>query len=653
MYPEKSEPKNIKKILFHYLQYWYLFLLGATLGLTGAYLYLRYTTPQYHISTTLLIKDEKSGAGLSESAAFSDLDLFQSSKSIDNEMVVLQSNNLMQQALSELDLQTSYFVKGRVLNQEIYGSKLPINIIIHKLNPIAYNKQLVIYFKDNNSFVLEEDEDVQKQTRHKFGQQIQKPYGTFTVIATTPISATVDSKPIIVRFQDIIGLANLYASKLNVSPYNNKTSVLVLSVIDAVPQKGMDILNKVIQVYNKEEIASKNLLATRTIDFIDDRLKYLTAELSSVEKDVEKYKRQNNLTDVSSQAQQYLTEASAYNKQLSEIGIQLDVLHSIEKYLSKRNSQYGLVPSSLNIQDPTLTGLITRFNQLQLERDQLLRINSQENPLVQNINNQLANLRVNILENLRNIKSSLAISRRNLQLKSGQFGAKIEQVPVVERQLIEITRQQEIKQSIYLYLLQKREESALSLAATGSNVRIIDPALYWGPVSPNVTNTYLYYILLGLFLPFAGIYIKDLLNNKIQSLSEVQNLTPAPILGEISHNRGGNAAVVKERSRTPIAEMFRHILTNLQFSNVRKENKVLLVTSSMSGEGKTFISVNLGISLAATGKKVIILEFDLRKPGLLPDLGLFEGKGISNYLISDTLLADDIIQPSGVVPNLF
>ncbi|RDC66087.1 GumC family protein [Adhaeribacter pallidiroseus] len=650
-YPERAQPKDLKKIVFSYLRYWYLFLLGAILGLIAANLNLRYTTPQYRVSTTLLIKDDKSGDGLSESAAFSDLDLLKSSKNIDNEIVLLQSSKLMSRTLAELDLRTSYFVKGRVRDQEIYGTDLPIKVIINKLNPKAYNRTIFIYIKDNNSFELEEEST--KRTLHKFGQQITKSYGVFTVVATSTNSLLPDGKPLIITFQDIQMLAGMYTSKLNISPYNGKASALVLSITDAVPQKGIDIINKLIEVYNKEEVDDKNVIAARTIEFIDERLKYLTTELSTVEKEVEQYKRQNDLTDVSSQAQQYVAEASAYNKQLSELGIQQDVLASIEKYLQKPGSQYQLVPSSLNIQDPTLVGLITRFNELQLEREQLLRINRPDNPLVQNMNNQLANLRENILENLRNIKSSLAISRRNLQLKSGQFGSKIQQVPVAERQLIEITRQQEIKQSIYLYLLQKREESALSLAATVSNGRVVEPATSSGLVSPNATNTYLYYMLLGLFLPLAGIYIKELLNNKVQSLQDVQYITPAPILGEIAHNRGKTSLVVKEKSRAPVAEMFRLILTNLQFSNFNKENKVLLVTSSMSGEGKTFFSINLGSSLVATGKKVVILGFDLRKPGLLPDLGLIEEVGISNYLVQESLLVDDIIKPSGVASNLF
>ncbi|WP_181306154.1 tyrosine-protein kinase [Rufibacter sp. XAAS-G3-1] len=653
MYQNKVEQKDLKKILTTYTRYWYLFAVGVILSLAAAYLYIRYSTPLYRISTTLLIKDENNGTGITESAAFSDLEMFKSTKSIDNELVLLKSNSLLEKAINALDLKTTYYIKGEVRDQEIYGNELPINIIINNLEESAYNINLIIHIKNNNQFEIEENDNKGQKTIHNFGNQIKKPYGTFTVVATAGVFATKENKPVLIKFQHSSNLANLYSQRLNVGLYNNKASAIILSITDAVPQKGIDILNKFVQVYNNDVVNDKNQVAANTVDFIDERLKYLTTELSTVEKNVEEYKRQNKLTDVSSQAQQFITESSNYNKQLSELSIQQDVLASIEKYLSKQGTQYGLVPSSLSISDPTLVNLINRFNQMQIERENLLRSNSVDNPLVQNLNNQLINLRRNILENLRNINNSLTISKRNLQLNSVQFNSKIKQVPVVERQLIEITRQQEIKQELYLYLLKKREESALSLAASVSNSRVIDPPTFTGPVSPNIINTYLYYLLVGLFIPFTFIYVKNLLNNKIQSLDEVKNITPTPILGEVAHSRGGKSLIIENKKRTPLAEMFRLIITNLQFTNAGKENKVMMVTSSMSGEGKTFFSINLGVALAATGKRTVIIDFDLRKPGVLQSMDLVGGNGLSNYLASDFLNLDDIVQTSTIDPNLY
>ena len=652
IFSEDTGQVNFQEILTKYLQYWYLFLIGGIMGLGTAYIYLLYTTPLYSISTTLLIKDNASGGpGLSEMAIFSDIDILSSTKSIDNEMVLLKSNSLMQRVLSELSLNTSYFVEGPVQKHEIYGKAVPIKVIVSKLYPLAFHKSITIHIKNNNSFTLEE-EDL-NQTTHKFGQQIIKPYGIFTVVAPQANISSEMPQSIEVKFNDIQSLADTYAGKLNISPVNKQASVLRMSITDPTPEKGVDIINKVVEVYNRDAVEDKNLIAAKTIDFIDERLKYLTTELSVVEKDVEQYKRQNQLADVSSQAQQYLVGANEYNKQAADIGIQKDVLESIEAYLKKQDSQYKLVPSSLSIQDPTLLGLINKFNELQIERERMLRTMQPNNPIIQNINEQLSNLQVNILENLRNIKNGLSITRKNLEIKSGQFGSRIKQVPVMERQLVEITRQQEIKHSIYLYLLQKREESALSLAATVSNTRVIDPATAYGPISPNKNNIYIYYFLLGLVLPVAGIYLRDLFNNKIQTLKEVEKGTLVPLLGEIVHNDTNETIVVIEKSRTPIAELFRLIRTNLDFMTIGKENRVILVTSSMSGEGKTFFSINLGASLAITGKKVIVLGFDLRIPKLLAELGLPNSLGITNFLVSDSSTVDDIIQPSKIVPSLF
>jgi tyrosine-protein kinase Etk/Wzc len=558
---------------------------------------------------------------------------------------------LMQRVLTELSLNTSYFKDGRVRTTELFGQNVPIKMIISKLDSSAYNKSITIYLKDNNNFDIEDEEG--GFTKHQFGKEIRKPYGTFTVVASSDSKSTYINE-VIVKFHDLRKLADGYNSGLKVEPVNKNASVLTLSLTSPVPEKGKAIINKLIEVYNKEAVEDKNLIAGNTIEFIDERLKFLTTELSDVEKDVEQYKRENELTDVSSEAKLYMEQASEYNKQLAEFEIQIDVLNSLNQYLKRPNTQFELVPSTLNIQDPTLMGLTARFNELQLERERLLRTTTLNNPLVENINDQLANLRVNILENLGNIKRGLTITKNNLQASSAQFQSRINQVPSIERELLEINRQQGIKEGLYLYLLQKREESALSLAASVSNSRVIDPAIATdNPISPKRSLTYLIALLIGLGIPFAGIYLKDFLNDKVQEQKDVERATNTPILGQIARASSEEAIVVTKENRSPVAEMFRLIRTNLQFAAAGKENKVLMITSSMSGEGKTFFSINLAASITLTGKKVIILGFDLRKPRLLQDLNLADGPGISNYLVSDAITLDEIIRPVNGVNGLY
>ncbi|WP_237717912.1 tyrosine-protein kinase [Pontibacter sp. BAB1700] len=557
----------------------------------------------------------------------------------------------MQRVLSDLSLQTSYYKEGRFRSGEIYGKELPLKVIVSKLDSASYGKSIVIQVQENNSFVLEEEDEQGETLRseHKFGQEIQKPYGTFTVVAGN----TTTSHDIIVKFHDIRKLANHYQQLLTISPVNKNASVLWISITDPVQEKGKDIINKLVELYNREAVEDKNLIASNTIEFIDERLKFLTAELTDVEKEVETYKRQNELTDVSSEAKLYIERASDYNKQLAEFEIQLDVLNSIEKYLHDSGQEYQLVPSALSIQDPTLMGLITKFNELQLERERLLHTTQPTNVLVLNLSDQLTNLRTNIIENLTNIKKGLTITRNNLKANMAQFESRIQQVPSIERELLEIQRQQGIKQGLYLYLLQKREESAVSLAAAVSISRVLDPAMASDlPVKPKKQLIYLVAILLGLGVPFAFVYVRDLFNDKIETLQEVKQGTQTPILGEISHSDYPDKLVVTENSRSTVTELFRLIRTNLQFSTVGKENKTILITSSMSGEGKTFFSINLGASLALTGKQVVIVNFDLRKPRLMQDMGLSNEVGITNYLISDKFAIEDIIIPIAAVPGL-
>ncbi len=621
-----------------------------------AFLYLRYATPQYTIKSKLLIRDDKKGADLGDASAFSDLDVFKSTKNVDNEIEVLNAVSLMERVLTELSLQTSYFKQGTVHDVEIYGPAVPLKVIVGKLHPSASGKTLILQIKDNNSFELEEEDDKGKSiiTSHKFGQEIQKPYGVFTVVAAAASFSPTNAGKVIVHFNDLTKLAKNYSSRLSIEPVNKNASVLWISLTEPVQEKGKDIINKLVEVYNKEAVEDKNQVASNTIQFIDERLKFLTAELSDVEKNVEQYKRKNELTDVSSEAQLYVERASEYNKQLAEYEIQLDILNSIQKYLQENGQQYQLVPSTLSIHDPTLLGLIGKFNELQLERERMLRTTQPTNLLIQNINDQLANLRVNILENLQNIKKGLVITQSNLKASMASFDSRIQQVPSIERELLEIQRQQGIKQGLYLYLLQKREESAVSLAAAVSNSRVLDGAMAGDqPVAPKKSLIYLAALLLGLGVPFACIYVKDLLNDKVQEKKEVEQATATPILGELAHNDTGSTLVVEEDNRSPIVEMFRLVRTNLQFTTAGKENKVILVTSSMSGEGKTFFSINLGASLVLTGKKVVVLGFDLRRPRLLQELGLPPGPGITNYLISDDTTVADIVKPLQAVPGLF
>lgn len=651
---EKSKPINIKLIIFKYLKYWYLFLLGIILCVGFSVYLMYYATPLYHISGTLLIKADNSGSEFSQNAVYSDLENYQSASSIENEIEILQSASIMRRVVSELQLHNSYFIEEKFSRRkEIYGNNVPIDVVIHYYDSTGYSEfnSIKIHLTDQEAFEIEHPDE--SRTQHKFGEEIENFYGTFSVESNGTITPETP-RTIIVEFNHLNGLAAAYSGSLSVEVANKLASVVSISLLDAVPQKGVEIINKLIEVYNEEAVFAKNQIAANTISFIDEQLKDITAELTEIETTAENYKRQNEITDVSAAANRYIANSSNYESQLSTNAIQIDMLESIEEYLVRPQNEYQMVPSSLNIEDPTFLSLINDFNELQRERERMLRTTQPNNPLVLNLNEQLENLKRSLLENLRQIKSGLQITNRNLMSSSTQVESKASRVPQIERQLLDINRQQGIKQEHYLYLIKKREESALSLAATTvSNSRVIDPATPSnGPVKPNKKLAYIFAFMMGLALPFAFIFVKDMMNDKIMDINDIEKITMVPILGEISHNSGDEILAISQKVKTPVAEQFRLIRSNLQFATANQDNRVILITSSRSGEGKTFFGLNLGVSLSMTEKKVVILEFDLRKPALLKKLRMKNDIGLSDYLSNNKYTVDDIIRPSSAAPDV-
>jgi capsular exopolysaccharide synthesis family protein len=647
---EETETTDIKLSLMRYVRYWYVFLLGIILSVGLAHLYLRYyAIPQYKVYSTMLIKDDENGQSLSNVDALSDLSSFKSHQSVDNQIEVLKSKGLMERVVSELDLSIAYFVKGSVKNIEIYGSYLPIKVVPSKLDSTSVGQSFSITPKADSLFDLADADG--KVTSYKFGQQITKPYGTFSVIALP--GRNVSNTTFVIQIRDAKQLAGYYNGAVAIQLVNKNTSVLSLTLTDPIPERARNIINKLMEVYNREAIEDKSTMAANTLKFLDERIGYLTNDIVKVEKGVERYKSGRSITDIPTQATDYTSQASTYTKQSSELAIQLSVLESIERYLSQPNSEYSTVPSSLDIKDETLVGLIGSFNAMQLNRERMLRTVQPNSVLMQNANQELGNMKAKILENLQNIKTGLQIARNQLQKNTGQFESKIRQVPQQERELANISRQQEIKRNVYAYLLQKREETSLSLAATVSAARVLDPAMGGeSPISPNRQAIYLMALLFGLSLPAICIYGIGLLNNKVQTQQDVTSATGLPIIGEIVHHKEQDKVVVSKGNRSPITEIFRLIRANLNFVIADKESVVLMVTSSMSGEGKTFFSINLAASMALTSKRVLLIDLDLRAAQVASYLQIPEIPGISDYLTEDDVALEDIIKSSDKIPNL-
>lgn len=639
--------ENLKEIAQKYSKYWYIFIISIGLSFLGAYLYLQSSSPIYKISSTLLMEDDKKGDGEIKGTAFSDLNMFKTDKKVDNEMEVLRSRDLIRPILKKLSLETSYFQKNGLRKEELYGNNLPVNVKLIAVNTLGYSRNLTLTPATENTFVLE---DKNERWELPYGQAIKKP-GYIIMVSKGPAHGN-NTKPIDIKFKDLNLMTEYYSlSGLTILPVVKEGNTITVSLKDNVPQRGLDILTLLIKTYNDENVTKKNTIAVNTIRFIDNRLKYLSKDLSVVEEDVENYKQQNMVSDVAVEAEMNIMKSGEYSQLLSSTDVQLRVLASLERYMQKDN--INLVPSSLNINNSTLNDLTNKFNQVQQERNRMLRTSEERNPLVQNLTAQLVSLKSDIQENLQNIKRGLQIERSNLQAMSSRFNSKIRSVPAVERGILERSREQAVKAGLYKYLLQKREETTLSLSGTIPTSQIVDkPAYNSTPVSPKTQLVYLFAGIIGCFTPVMFFYGKSALNGKIMDVKDVELYTGAPILGVLNHLKRNESAVIEQNSRSTISELFRYIRSNLHFMNRGLPDQVLLVTSCIKSEGKTFFSINLGMTLASINKKVVLLEFDLREPQLLQKMHLQSKIGITDYLLNEDITVDEMLIQSRTYKDL-
>lgn len=641
---------DLKAFLFKFIRYWYLFILFLILAFSVAYLYLRYTIPEYSIKTTLLVKDEDSGLDASEEMAFADLGVFKSKKNINNEIQILKSRTLMTQVVKELGIDVTYSANGRIKDRELYED-CSFKVKADFLKESAYGEPYPFVLRGNQFTLTDHDN---KKYVGFLNQAVKLPFGVITVVLCDSITQRFSpSEEILVSFHKIENVATQYSTALVVKPIR-EASILELSLNDAVPKKGEDLLNKLVEVYNRTGIEDKNRVSANTVKFIEDRLKFVNQELSSVEQGLEAFKRNNDITDLSSEASMVLGQLSEYDKELAEKDVQLDILKAIEEYLTTKGKDFALAPAATGLQDATLLAFLSEHNRLILERERLLKTAKEENPAVQVINIQLQKLRANINESIQNQRKSVLLARNSLKTKNLAIESRIKSVPRKERQYLEIQRQQNIKQSLLLYLLQKREETELSLAVTVPNSRVVDSAISTpAPIKPNRNIILLSALIAGLLIPIVIVITKELLDDSIRSRKDIEDNTSVPVIGGISHSDTTQKIVVTRGSRKAIAEMFRMVRTNIDFLAASKTQKTLLVTSSMSGEGKSFLAINIAISLALSGKKTIMLEMDLRKPKLIKYLEEPVGKlGLTNYLVGD-IPFDSIITPTKTDANLF
>ena len=451
-------------------------------------------------------------------------------------------------------------------------------------------------------------------------------------------------------------VAKGYCNSLSIAPTSKTTSVAVISLKNSSLQRGQDFINQLLEMYNRNTNNDKNEIAQKTAEFIDERIGIISKELGSTEANLETFKRDAGITDLTSEAQIALAGNAEYEKKSVENRTQISLVNDLRKYL--RGNEYEVLPSNVGLQDAALIGAIERYNEMLIERKRLLRTSTENNPTIVNLDTSIRAMKANVQATLEGTLQGLMITKESLDREASRYSRRISNAPGQERAYVSIARQQEIKAGLYLMLLQKREENAIALAATANNAKIIDEAIADDtPVSPKGKMIYLIALVLGIGIPVGIIYLIELTKFKIEGRADVEKLTSVPVVGDIpltdeKNDKNGSIAVFENKNNL-MSETFRNIRTNLQFM-LDNDQKVILVTSTVSGEGKSFVSSNLAISLSLLGKKVVIVGLDIRKPGLNKVFQLSnKERGITQYLSNPETDLMELVQPSDVNKNLF
>lgn len=667
----KSEDVNLRQQLDKYIIQWKWFLLSVVLCLIAVFLYLRYATPIYEATTSILVKDEKKGGMLSELSAFSDLGLGGGSvNNVDNEIEILRSRTIVESTVKRLNLNINLIAEGNVVDRDIYAdASISVNFI--NKSDLFNEAKLVLRYNSltKNTFELTneiDNENIILGTKKVFnyGEKIPTTLGILFINKTNNIvdGNSVHYKSIKISINPVESVAESYKGRINVEPISKTSSVVNISITDPVQKRAEVFLDNMIQIYNQDAAQDKNFISENTSQFIAGRLALIAKELDGVEQDVETFKKTNRLTDIESEAKLFIEGSSEYDKKGVDTEIQLNVVSSLLDFI-KKSTNSDLLPTNLINDNGDTSGLITSYNQLVLDRNRILKSATTENPSVIKLDQQISSLKLNMAASLKRMQSNLQIQNRDIKSQENLLNSKIGKIPVQERQFRVIARQQKVKEELYLYLLQKREETAISLAATEPNARVIDVAKAGKfPVSPKTKIIYLAGILIGLLIPFGLIYLDDLLDTKIKSKLDLEGKTQIPFIGDIpTSNDIGE--LIKSESRTSSAEAIRIVRTNLEFMlNKVPEGiaKTLFVTSTFSSEGKTFISVNLAATFALSGRRVLLIGMDIRNPKFaeyidVPPLGLTNylsssENNVEDYIVKHPGYENFFILPSGIVP---
>ncbi|SDT00060.1 capsular exopolysaccharide family [Mucilaginibacter mallensis] len=651
-YKKEENLSEVRNFITLCLNYWYIFLISIVLCVAAAFLYIRHLPNQWAVSSKIIVEDNKEGPEKSlTSGVNADLgSLFDIKSNADNEVEILKSRSLIKSVITALDLNVHILDNNGFRKVEMYADA-PFSVGINYKKDSLKAGSYEVSILDNNHFKI-----IGKKSEFNavssFGKPVDLGQYDLTLNKTKNFNAEGTYRLVVTTFKEA---EKKLSADFNASIDDKQATVIDLQLNYEDPDRGEVILQKLMQIYLQNNLANKVRLADSTMKFIDKRLILVSSQLNDVEKDLEQYKVNNKISDINAQSKALVDGADQYQSKLNDNQVQLAVVNSLYQYINDSNKPQ-LVPSSLITKDVAFGTAINAYNEMLLKREQLKSSFIEGSQVIADLDRQIKVAREALKNSLMNYRNSLQTSQAELKAQNSTINNQIANAPAKERVYLDYTRQQSLKQDLYLFLLQRREETAISQTATISSCRILDDAESDdSPFAPKKSLIYIIGMFAGVFLPVAGLSIKEMLNIRIQNKSDIERHTNVPLLGEISRSIiSRKKLLVYCDPLSIISEEIRALRTNLKYITDKGRLNVIMFTSSMSGEGKSFISLNLANSIALSGKKVVLLELDLRKPRLLKSIGIDNSYGFTNYMISsDKSNMEGLIQPSAFNENFY
>ncbi len=642
--PSSSHETDIFKVLVHrYLPYLPLFFLVVLICGLLAFLYSKIAVRTYEITATVLIQDQKKG--MDESKMLEALDVFKGKKIVENEVEVLHSRTLMRQVVKNLGLYASITETKGLRKMEVYSNapfyirlKSPDNIIPADDIPFDYKA-------DTRQAIIE-------GKPYPLNQWVNTKWGELSLISNNNYTAPAGEVAYSFAIQPVKTVETKLLKSLEVINLNKLASLVTLQLKDADPKRGEDILNELLTLYTKAEVEDKNILAGNILNSVENRLRFVVGQLDSVENAIQRFRSNEGVIDISQQGKLYLENVGQYDKQLQDVNIKMAVLEEVERYITARNTGGALMPSAIGVEDPSLSQMLTKLNDAQTEYDKLRKTTAEQSPLIIGIRDEIEKLRPAILDMVRNQKRNLQITKQSLTSTSERYSTMLGSIPQKEKQLLEISRQQSIKNEIYSYLLQRREEAALSYSTAKPDSKIVDAAeSSLKPVSPKMSVIYLASAIFGTLLAALFITLKEGFNSRVLFRREIEGISAIPVLGELIHVKRKEHVVYQDKEKSFVVEQFRALRNALTIGTGNEKNQTVFISSALPKEGKSFVSINLAMSLATLSRRTVLIDLDVDNQKVSRQTGLEGQKGVYDYIVQGASVSE-IVHKSDLHPFL-